>query len=50
MCANNLLRKNHAYRMSALIMVVGGVVAYRWDVNMVGQMIVLSYLPNEIVA
>ena len=47
---NNQLRKNQVYRMAALIMVVGGVVAYRWDVNMAGQMIVMSYLPNEIVA
>ena len=31
-------------------MVVGGVVAYRWDTNMVGELTVLTYLPNEIEA
>jgi Ni/Fe-hydrogenase subunit HybB-like protein len=44
------LRQNTTWRMIALIMVVGGVIAYRWDINMVGQLIVLTYLPQEIVA
>ena len=44
------LRQNQWLRMAALAMVVGGVVAYRWDTNMVGQLIVLTYLPQEIVA
>lgn len=35
-------------RMLALLMVVGGLVAYRWDVNLSGQLVVLSYLPKEI--
>ncbi len=47
---NSRLRKNQKLRMMALAMVAGGVVAYRWDVNMVGQLIVLTYLPQEIVA
>lgn len=47
---NTRLRSNHTYRMAAFVMVVGGVAAYRWDVNMVGQTIVMSYLPHEIVA
>ncbi|MCC6190956.1 MAG: polysulfide reductase NrfD, partial [Anaerolineales bacterium] len=32
-------------RTVALALVVGGVVAYRWDVNLVGQLVLLSYLP-----
>lgn len=47
---NSRLRKNQTWRMVALAMIAGGVVAYRWDVNMVGQLIVLTYLPREIVA
>jgi molybdopterin-containing oxidoreductase family membrane subunit len=35
-------------RMLALLMVVGGLVAYRWDVNLSGQLVVLSYLPTEL--
>ena len=34
-------------RMLALAMVVGGVVAYRWDTNLAGLLIILTYLPNE---
>jgi Ni/Fe-hydrogenase subunit HybB-like protein len=37
-------------RMVALAMVVGGVVAYRWDTNLAGMLVVLTYLPQEIVA
>ena len=43
-------RKMPLVRMFALAFVVGGVVAYRWDTTLVGQMVVLSYLPQEIVA
>ena len=32
--------------MLALIMVVSGVVAFRWDVNLSGQMIVMPYVSN----
>ena len=35
-------------RMAALALVVLGVVAYRWDVNMAGQLTVVTYLPSEI--
>ena len=35
------------WRMLALLLVVGGVVAYRWDTNISGLLIVLSYLPGE---
>jgi Ni/Fe-hydrogenase subunit HybB-like protein len=35
------------WRMVALALVVGGVVAYRWDTNISGLLIVMSYLPGE---
>jgi Ni/Fe-hydrogenase subunit HybB-like protein len=34
-------------RMLALLMVVGGVVAYRWDTVLVGSVVILTYLPHE---
>ncbi|MBU4225265.1 MAG: polysulfide reductase NrfD, partial [Chloroflexi bacterium] len=40
-------RMSQLWRMLALALVVGGVVAYRWDTNLSGLMIVLSYLPGE---
>lgn len=43
----NSTRANPNWRMIALALVVGGVVAYRWDTNISGLMIVLSYLPGE---
>jgi Ni/Fe-hydrogenase subunit HybB-like protein len=36
--------------MLALALAVGGVVAYRRDVNLAGQLVVMSYLPHETVA
>jgi Ni/Fe-hydrogenase subunit HybB-like protein len=46
-----LLRKNTRHnpnwRMLALALVVGGLVAYRWDTNISGQLVVLSYLPGN---
>ena len=47
---NSRFRNNPILRMIALALVAGGVVAYRWDTNLVGQMIVLTYLPQEIAA
>ena len=44
------LRRIPLVRMVALALVVGGVVAYRWDTNMVGQLVMLTYLPQEIIA
>jgi Ni/Fe-hydrogenase subunit HybB-like protein len=44
------LRRLPIVRMIALGLIVGGVVAYRWDTNLAGQLIVLTYLPQEIVA
>jgi len=37
------------WRMLALVMVVGGVIAFRYDINIVGQLAVISYLPGEAV-
>ena len=36
--------------MLALALVVGGLVAYRWDTNLSGQLIVLTYLPSDVLA
>jgi len=43
-------KSNAIFRMIALALVVGGVVAYRWDTNLAGQLVLLTYLPNEIAA
>jgi Ni/Fe-hydrogenase subunit HybB-like protein len=45
---NPRLRANQWLRMAALALVVGGVVAYRWDTNLAGQLVLLTYLPQEI--
>jgi len=42
-------RSSPRLRGAALLMVVGGLVAYRWDVNLSGQMVVLTYLQQELV-
>lgn len=44
------LRHSTLLQMLAFLLVVGGVVAYRWDVNMAGQLVVLTYLPQDIKA
>jgi Ni/Fe-hydrogenase subunit HybB-like protein len=44
------LRSRRWLRLMALALVVGGVVAYRWDTTIVGQLVVLSYLPNAVQA
>ena len=41
-------RQNRFWRMAALAMVAGGLVAYRWDVNMSGLMVIVSYLPGQL--
>ncbi len=43
-------RKSWIAQVVALVLVVGGVVAFRWDVNMSGLLIILTYLPQEISA
>ncbi len=41
-------RKSWTAQVVALALVVGGVVAFRWDVNMSGLLVILTYLPQEI--
>lgn len=43
------LRKIPLLRMAALTGVVAGVAAYRWDINMLGELVQLSYLPGDLV-
>ncbi len=40
-------RKNPFWRMVALGLVVIGVIAYRWDTNLSGLLVVVSYLPGQ---
>ena len=42
------LRHDPSLRLLALFLVVGGVVAYRWDTNLVGQLVVMSRLPQSL--
>ncbi len=44
---NRRTRSMPLFRMIALALVVGGVVAYRWDTNMSGLLVVLYSLPGE---
>jgi len=44
---NRKTRINPFWRMAALLMVIGGVVAFRWDINMTGALVVMSYLPGQ---
>jgi len=39
-------RMNRFWRMLALLMVAGGVVAFRWDTNITGQLVLMSYVPG----
>lgn len=43
------LRRDHRLQLLALVCVVGGLVAYRWDTNIVSQMVVFNYQPQEII-
>lgn len=43
---NDRLRQYDRLHILALFLVVGGLVAYRWDTNIVGQMVVYTYLPQ----
>ena len=45
---NAKTRRHPAARMVALALVVGGVAAYRWDTNLAGQLVVMTYLPHSI--
>ncbi len=44
------LRHQPVLRMVSMALIVGGVVAYRWDTNLVGQLVLLTYLPQDITA
>ena len=39
-------RMNRFWRMVALFMVAAGVVAFRWDTNITGQLVLMSYVPG----
>ena len=45
---SNRLRRQPHLHLLALICVVGGLVAYRWDTNIVSQMVVFNYLPQDL--
>jgi Ni/Fe-hydrogenase subunit HybB-like protein len=38
---------NPFWRMLALFLVAAGVVAYRWDTNLAGLLVIVSYLPGK---
>jgi len=39
-------RMNRFWRMVALLLVAAGVVAFRWDTNITGQLVLMSYIPG----
>jgi menaquinone reductase, integral membrane subunit len=39
-------RMNRFWRMVALLLVAIGVVAFRWDTNITGQLVLMSYIPG----
>ena len=41
-------RVDPIWRMLALFLVAAGVVAYRWDTNLAGLLVVVSYLPGKV--
>ena len=43
------LRRHTGLQMLALLLVVGGLVAFRWDINLVGQLVVIGVLPQDII-
>jgi len=40
-------RMNRLWRMLALFLVAAGVVAFRWDTNITGQLVLMSYVPGS---
>ena len=42
------LRRRQPLQLIALLLIIGGLIAYRWDTNMVGQLVVFSNLPQGI--
>ena len=45
---NKRTRMNPTLRMLSLALIVGGVVAYRWDTNLTGLLVMVSYLPGDL--
>jgi Ni/Fe-hydrogenase subunit HybB-like protein len=45
---NGRLRSRQPLQILALLLVIGGLITYRWDTNMVGQLVVFSSLPQGI--
>ncbi len=43
---NKSTRMNRFWRMVALFLVAAGVVAFRWDTNITGQLVLMSYSPG----
>ena len=43
-------RHNRFWRMVALFLVATGVVAYRWDINISGLLVVMPYVPGQAIA
>jgi molybdopterin-containing oxidoreductase family membrane subunit len=43
-------RTNRFWRMAALLLVAIGVVAFRWDTNISGFLVVMPYVPNQAIA
>jgi Ni/Fe-hydrogenase subunit HybB-like protein len=43
-------RINRFWRMVALFLVAAGVVAYRWDINISGLLVVMPYVPGQAIA
>jgi molybdopterin-containing oxidoreductase family membrane subunit len=44
---NKRTRMNHFWRMIALFLVAAGVVAFRWDTNITGFLVVMPYIPGQ---
>jgi len=43
-------RMNRFWRMLALFLVAAGVVAFRWDINISGLLVVMPYVPDQAIA
>ena len=43
-------RMNRFWRMIALFLVAAGVVAFRWDTNISGLLVVMPYVPGQAIA
>ena len=47
---NRQTRLNRFWRMIALFLVAAGVVAFRWDTNITGFLVVMPYIPGQAIA